>query len=246
MIKFFRHIRKNLINEGKTSKYLKYALGEIILVVIGILIALQINNWNEDHKGKKIAQLSMQALQFDLSKDVVALKKVIENSVQDSTKLGSIKRKMSRDDLTLDTLVNIARFEFNPWVPLSISFNNNTINSLRSTGNINLLPTEVQENLLSLDALQQGYLQSFSNDVGIYLDNTILYSKSYPFKDIGHIDSKSKLADSIWSKATMSGLGAELNGLVGVKYSNYYELISSLQNIQKETEILINLLRKYE
>jgi hypothetical protein len=188
----------------------------------------------------------MQALQFDLSKDDVALKKVIENSVIDSTKLGGIKRKMSRDDLTLDTLVNIARFEFNPWVPLSISFNNNTINSLRSTGNINLLPTEVQENLLSLDALQQGYLQSFSNDVGIYLDNTILYSKSYPFKDIGHIDSKSKLADSIWSKATMSGLGAELNGLVGVKYSNYYELISSLQNIQKETEILINLLRKYE
>ena len=47
MIKFFRHIRKNLLNEGKTSKYLKYAIGEIILVVIGILIALQINNWNE-------------------------------------------------------------------------------------------------------------------------------------------------------------------------------------------------------
>ncbi len=46
MIKFFRKIRQNLISEGKTGKYLKYALGEIILVVIGILIALQINNWN--------------------------------------------------------------------------------------------------------------------------------------------------------------------------------------------------------
>ncbi len=50
MIKFFRNIRKNLINEGKTSRYLKYAIGEIILVVIGILIALQINNWNENRK----------------------------------------------------------------------------------------------------------------------------------------------------------------------------------------------------
>ena len=47
MIKFFRNIRQSLIMENKTSKYLKYAIGEILLVVIGILIALQINNWNE-------------------------------------------------------------------------------------------------------------------------------------------------------------------------------------------------------
>ena len=47
MIKFFRNIRKKLLTEGNTFKYFKYAIGEIILVVIGILIALQINNWNE-------------------------------------------------------------------------------------------------------------------------------------------------------------------------------------------------------
>ncbi|MEH6538246.1 MAG: DUF6090 family protein [Psychroserpens sp.] len=46
MIKFFRKIRQNLISENKVSKYLLYAIGEIVLVVIGILIALQINNWN--------------------------------------------------------------------------------------------------------------------------------------------------------------------------------------------------------
>ncbi|TVZ60188.1 hypothetical protein NA63_2738 [Flavobacteriaceae bacterium MAR_2010_105] len=47
MIKFFRRIRQNLLLQGKTGKYLTYAIGEIVLVVIGILIALQINNWNE-------------------------------------------------------------------------------------------------------------------------------------------------------------------------------------------------------
>ncbi|WP_223034349.1 DUF6090 family protein [Hanstruepera marina] len=52
MIKFFRRIRQQLLSEGKTGKYLKYAIGEIILVVIGILIALQINNWNEKEKLK--------------------------------------------------------------------------------------------------------------------------------------------------------------------------------------------------
>ena len=47
MIKFFRHIRRQLLGEGKTGKYLKYAIGEILLVMVGILLALQVNNWNE-------------------------------------------------------------------------------------------------------------------------------------------------------------------------------------------------------
>ncbi|MFT6796607.1 MAG: hypothetical protein ACJART_001751 [Maribacter sp.] len=50
MIKFFRKIRQRLLTENKFSKYLLYAIGEIVLVVIGILIALQINTWNEEQK----------------------------------------------------------------------------------------------------------------------------------------------------------------------------------------------------
>lgn len=53
MIKFFRRIRFNLMSENKTGKYLKYAIGEIILVVIGILIALQINTWNQEKQNRK-------------------------------------------------------------------------------------------------------------------------------------------------------------------------------------------------
>ena len=52
MIKFFRQIRFKLMETGKTGKYFKYAIGEIMLVVIGILIALQINNWNEAKRVK--------------------------------------------------------------------------------------------------------------------------------------------------------------------------------------------------
>ena len=57
MIKFFRKIRYDLMRKGQTSKYLKYAIGEILLVVVGILIALQINNANELRKerAEKIA-----------------------------------------------------------------------------------------------------------------------------------------------------------------------------------------------
>lgn len=54
MIKFFRKIRQKLLSENKFSKYLLYAIGEIVLVVIGILIALQINSWNEYSKNRKL------------------------------------------------------------------------------------------------------------------------------------------------------------------------------------------------
>ncbi|WP_445385750.1 hypothetical protein ACT6NV_02815 [Robiginitalea sp. IMCC44478] len=52
MIKFFRRIRQNLLMENKTGKYFKYAVGEIVLVMIGILLALQVNNWNQDRKDR--------------------------------------------------------------------------------------------------------------------------------------------------------------------------------------------------
>ena len=53
MIRFFKNIRKKLASENKVSAYLRYAIGEILLVVVGILIALQINNWNENQKARK-------------------------------------------------------------------------------------------------------------------------------------------------------------------------------------------------
>jgi len=55
MIRFFRHIRKKLMEQNKIKKYLLYAVGEILLVVIGILIALQVNNWNEQRKQEEEA-----------------------------------------------------------------------------------------------------------------------------------------------------------------------------------------------
>ncbi|BAO56770.1 DUF6090 family protein [Nonlabens marinus] len=72
MIKLFRNIRKNLLNDGETTKYFKYAVGEIVLVVIGILIALQINNWNEDRKDKAIVQDVLKNIRYDLVADTVA------------------------------------------------------------------------------------------------------------------------------------------------------------------------------
>ena len=73
MIKFFRQIRQSLVMENKTSKYLKYAIGEIFLVVIGILIALQINNWNEDRIVRLEEQKILKQLKNEYQQNLAQL-----------------------------------------------------------------------------------------------------------------------------------------------------------------------------
>tara|TARA_R110002124_G_scaffold47149_1_gene140660 strand:- start:10491 stop:11219 length:729 start_codon:yes stop_codon:yes gene_type:complete len=79
MIKFFRQIRQNMLAENKFSKYLLYAIGEIVLVVIGILIALQINNWNENRKERNIEQILLN----QLFKDFESNDTIIKNGLAD-------------------------------------------------------------------------------------------------------------------------------------------------------------------
>ena len=74
MIKFFRKIRQKLLTENKFSKYLIYAIGEIILVVIGILIALSINNWNDSRKNDNLRDNYIESLKKDLAADKVYFK----------------------------------------------------------------------------------------------------------------------------------------------------------------------------
>jgi len=70
MIKFFRKIRYDLMEKNKTGKYFKYAIGEIILVVIGILIALQINNWNENSVAQARIEIRLTNMIQDLQSDI--------------------------------------------------------------------------------------------------------------------------------------------------------------------------------
>ncbi len=75
MIKFFQKIRYNLMEQNKTGRYIKYAIGEIFLVVIGILLALQINNWNQ----QRIASSKEKTLLLELHQEFV------ENKIQFET-----------------------------------------------------------------------------------------------------------------------------------------------------------------
>ncbi len=82
MIQFFRKIRQQLLSAGQTRKYLKYAIGEVILVVIGILIALQINNWNEQRKQNILEQEYLIALKKEFENNVIEVNRVLDLNME--------------------------------------------------------------------------------------------------------------------------------------------------------------------
>ena len=104
MFSFFRKIRHNLLNEGKTARYFKYAIGEILLVVIGILIALQLNTWNESRK-QHLADIEfIKILRSELSLDIQALSEKreeylrINNDLKSSYGLLKSKNEINEDE----------------------------------------------------------------------------------------------------------------------------------------------------
>ena len=153
MIKFFRQMRLNLIAEGKSSKYLKYAIGEIILVVIGILIALQINNWNQERKELRtekeiISQLitEFETASLELTGDMKARNEIIkvsERLTQIHLSVDNISFSRDSIDHILTQLMR-ARF-YTPSHP--------GLTDLQSSGRFDLISSDTLK-LYLLDYLQ--------------------------------------------------------------------------------------------
>jgi len=89
MIKFFRRIRKKLLDEGDLKKYLIYAIGEIFLVMVGILLALQVNNWNEDKKAELRGSSFLVELKKNIESDIAFLE--LEDSIRGMHEFNSEK-----------------------------------------------------------------------------------------------------------------------------------------------------------
>jgi len=105
MIKFFRKIRHNMIKENRTSKYLLYAIGEIFLVVIGILIALQINNWNENRKTDKFEYELLKDIQSTLNEDVEKYYRFVNLNAKIKESVGELINHLENGQPYEDSLV---------------------------------------------------------------------------------------------------------------------------------------------
>lgn len=141
MIKFFRRIRQKLLSENKFSKYLFYAIGEIVLVVIGILIALQINNSNEIRKNRNKEKVILETLLSDLKTN----EKLIEEGFADYEWKTSLSEKMANlfgNEFEKEKLVFIDSILYWSAEYSSIELINNSILSLTTSDRLELLQNQ--------------------------------------------------------------------------------------------------------
>lgn len=136
MIKFFRKIRQQLLSENKISKYLFYAVGEVVLVVIGILIALSINNWNENRKNAALESYYLNSLRSNIIQDTTNYGIKLRDINRTLTELDSAAIKLnldSNEELWTDKAPGIFMSTFN------VNSETSVIEDLKSTGNLSLI-----------------------------------------------------------------------------------------------------------
>ena len=139
---------------GKTGKYLKYAVGEVILVVTGILIALQINNWNENKKIQAQTLEYIQNIRADIINDTLTIDSLITKGQDQLKQIESFKtffrQKNNSVEVLLDSSIILSIGTFYRYLP-----NNQTFADMQSSGNSSLLSQEQRKALINLQKNQE-------------------------------------------------------------------------------------------
>ena len=152
MFKFFRKIRQRLLTENNFSKYVLYAIGEIVLVVIGILIALQINNWNAEQKIEKeeIGILNNLLESLHAAKEQSNIEIFNESQLKESL-LVALGKNSNKSELSLNTIPDSLFYDIlwnsNPSVPVLSSYSD-----IKNTGKIGVIKNrKIRESFANLE-----------------------------------------------------------------------------------------------
>ena len=212
MIKFFRHIRRSLINQNKMGKYFKYAIGEILLVVIGILIALQINNWNEGRKDRAKEQELLVQLQSEYQSNLDQLDQKIDlrNNIMSSS-LELLDYKDHPQKRNLDSI-----YKHISYTVLAPTFDP-IVNDIISSGRIQLLQNNKLKDLLSRWTSE--VIQVTEEEIAwrTYKDN-----RYYPL--LAKFSSFRTIINEYWKNNTMDTFRLEEGD------KNHYDLGNSKRN----------------
>ena len=139
MIKFFRRIRYNLMEQNKTGKYLKYALGEILLVMLGILLALQVNNWNQERKNLEKEKYFLRSIKSSIELSQTEFDRVIEGAEHISSSADTLFILLAQNNMeqlkgiVLDSLLR-GSSDYS-----LISLNDGGIQEILNTGSLDLI-----------------------------------------------------------------------------------------------------------
>lgn len=245
MIKFFRKIRQKLLSENKFSKYLIYAIGEIILVVIGILIAIQLNDFNEDRKESKKELSFLQKLKDDINLDIQELTlkdstlAVYQSRQEEALEL-LLQVKSVKEIMTVDSLI---KFGWN-----NIAVNRKTYDEMLNTSGIYIIKNRDLLNSISnyyaLIEQYQQFLREINEDSREYfnapnLDPFVFIQRHYQDQSfdinrldttwIGNHDSPTYLALSRYYSHGIVAVSGNKRSYIKAILKNANELVAEIE-----------------
>jgi hypothetical protein len=192
MLKFFRKIRYDLMDRNKTGKYVKYAIGEVFLVVIGILIALQINNWNEARKETVREVKMLQDISNDIQKNIANIEEGIvyldQGKISSINVLKYIEAKQEYTDSMLTDFTNFTSF----WDP---DFTEASFENLKNVG-VNLISNDTLRNRIiglfeiDMDILDVSDLNSHNSYMSAVADPVFSHYFYYNWKSLENINER--------------------------------------------------------
>lgn len=207
MLRFFRNIRQKLLENGNIRKYFWYALGEILLVVIGILIALQINNWNETRKERKIERSYIKLLTNDLKADSNRLEELIlfsDNSVASKQIiLDYLNRETPKPDSLGSHFLRASFSGIQSFVP-----NKSAFEEVRNAGGLSLIKDENVRN--SVLTLYNAYDEMEHNTSQYYLQNrwetrSLVYEKANGDLFLDHDNVDEEILEDLFQVFELKG-----------------------------------------
>ena len=220
MLKFFRKIRQQLLVKNNISKYLLYAIGEIVLVVIGILIALQINNWNEDRKDRAKERFYLRSIRSSIQLSQKELNRVIKDAQKISSCANTLflllaKKKYDRlHGVFLDSLL------FSSGDYSLLSLNDGGVQEILNTGSLNLIRDErIRIKLASWDE-RMHQIRKFEGETEYLARNYLGYLKHF-------VDFRMVVSDSLGDVIIPEKKREFLNDPL---LANYLDEISAVHN----------------
>jgi hypothetical protein len=181
MIKFFRKIRQNLLIENRLGKYSLYAIGEILLVVIGILIALQINNQNDLRKDRNKEIHYLKNIKTDLNINLLEMDRYLEIRTENIEAAKRIIEHFEGKPITDFTAFNADGIKIYNWQ--KFYQNNNTFQELVNSGNLALLSNDsIKKKLLDIESR---YKKMKSEEEHYRFDTeSVIYGPLYELMDL--------------------------------------------------------------
>ena len=246
MIHFFRKIRRDLLANSQTYKYLKYAIGEIVLVVLGILIALQINNWNERRKEKAIEDEYLERIYLDLQKDIDYLEDKIRFTSISSESFESFIKEMHQIQKTRQDMIHLISSVY--WDAQNILIQDKTYSEIINSGKLSMISRkEIKESIdnyyRNCQRIQQHISEMNQTGISLFIPVYTITLKYYEvfspiYDDQMYHDSNWKFINDPTSKNFR-----ELEGAAGyysfkhLNYNNYCkELIKDAEELSEQLQ----------